>query len=195
VGDEDDYSILDGPEVFSGAIPALYLIDKQENTRTFFRWYIERDPNAPADLSCVVNASNPSAVTTNSGCLANIQMLKLKGLDAGWQHTNAIATSSGAFDGVIDTWVCAKGWVCTGADIAGMGKIATGHDTEWINLFPSSINVKSLRFDLYPKKDPWLAVAAPDCPSGSNCTSPFIHPYARFNLEIGFAQGKRRALR
>ena len=190
VGDEDDYSILNGPVVFTGAIPELYLIDKQENTRTYFRWFIQQDPNAPSGVECSITWSG----VTSSGCLGNIQMLKLKGYDAGWQHTNDM-TSSWAFDGVIDTWVCDQGWSCAGSDAGGLGNVATGQDQEWINLFPSSINVKNLKFDLAPNKDPWLAVAAPDCGADTNCQSPFIHPYVRFTLEIGFAQGKRRALR
>lgn len=69
--------------------------------------------------------------------------------------------------------------------------MATGKDEEWINLFPADINVRNFRINIYPKKDPWLAAADNDCPqdnSNPQCVSPFIHPYVRFTLELGFAK-------
>lgn len=120
-------------------------------------------------------------------------MLKLRGHDYGWAHKES--NSTGAFDGVIDTWVCEDGWHCLGPEVHGKN-IATGQDGEWIDLFPSSINVRKLAFELYPQKDPWLALGEQDCStSATDCVSPYIHPYARYVLEIGFAHGKRRALR
>lgn len=75
-------------------------------------------------------------------------------------------------------------------------KIATGKDEEWKNLFPNSISVRKFRLDAFPKKDPWLAAAAPDCNAAdTNCISPFIHPYVRFSLELGFSHGARRAIK
>lgn len=193
VGDEDDYSILDGPVVFSWAIPELYLIDKNKNplTRTYFRWVIKKDPNN-LGATCNVNVSSTGVTTTGTGCLGNIEMLKLDGADMGWSHSGASAT--GAFDWVADTWFCHPGWVCAWKEIDGRN-LATGTGTEWIPLFPKSINVKNLRFDLFPKKDPWLAVAAPDCTSDPTCVSPFIHPYVRVTLEIGFSYEKRKLLK
>lgn len=44
--DEDDKDIGDGPIVLSGAIPELYLINTEDNTRTYFRWNIVQDINA-----------------------------------------------------------------------------------------------------------------------------------------------------
>lgn len=66
--------------------------------------------------------------------------------------------------------------------------LATGSGSEWINLFPSTINVKYLSFQAYPVKDPWLSWGAQDCLiSDPSCISPFIHPYVRMNLEMGFS--------
>lgn len=42
------------------------------------------------------------------------------------------------------------------------GSGATGQDSEWVDLFPDTINVKSVGFIVYPQKDPWRAWAAPD---------------------------------
>jgi hypothetical protein len=46
--DDDDKDIGDGPYAFSGAMPELYLINIDEKTRSFFRWTIRDDPDAPA---------------------------------------------------------------------------------------------------------------------------------------------------
>jgi hypothetical protein len=48
VGDDDDFAIGDAPSVLSGVTTELYLINKNQKTRTFFRWNIKQDPNAPA---------------------------------------------------------------------------------------------------------------------------------------------------
>ena len=99
---------------------------------------------------------------------------------------------------MVDSWFCHPGWVCSGPKVGvSSEELATGSGNEWIPLFPKSVNVKNLKFDLFPHKDPWLAVAAPDCnnSSPSNCISPFIHPYVRVTLEIGFSYEKRKLLK
>lgn len=73
--------------------------------------------------------------------------------------------------------------------------MATGRDDEWVDLFPSEINVKSFGLQIFPVKDPWLSWGATDAQEGSNDISPFIHPYIRFTLEMGFSWKKRRAFR
>ncbi|MBP9779314.1 type II secretion system protein [Candidatus Gracilibacteria bacterium] len=189
--DEDDKDIGDGPIVISGALRELYLIDKESNTRTFFRWIVRSDPNAPAGTICI-----ESGVNTGSGCVGNIQILKLRGVDLGFDHTGTLAPSSNnAFDGTVDTWICHEDWACSGPQLPpGYGNLATGNDVEWIDIFPDTVNVKSIKFIAYPKKDPWAAWNAPDAAQGSTEISPFIHPYARVELTLGFAWGKRRML-
>lgn len=56
------------------------------------------------------------------------------------------------------------------------------------------MHVSNLRFELFPKKDPWLAARAPD-PDPLTGESPYIHPYVRVSLEIGFSYLKRRSLK
>lgn len=90
--------------------------------------------------------------------------------------------------------MCETGWDCQGMD-TDAGKIATGQDKEWKKLFPNSISVRKFRLDVFPKKDPWLAAAAPDCTDDVTCISPFIHPYVRISIELGFSHGARRAIR
>ncbi len=85
-------------------------------------------------------------------------------------------------------------WTGTGPTIPG-GRLATGHESEWVDLFPNNINVKKLEFTLYPLKDPWLSWDARDCGATAGCISPFIHPYVRLQMNVGFSWGKRRALK
>lgn len=68
-GDEDDKDIGDGPRVLTGATPELYLINPDTKERLYFRWTYKQDPGNPE--SC--NFS-----TSGSGCLGNIEVLKLK---------------------------------------------------------------------------------------------------------------------
>lgn len=105
IGDEDDRDIGDGPEVLSGSTPELYLYDPKTRERTFFRWTYKVDPNMPG-----ANCTNG----TQSGCLGNVEMLKLKGYDIGLSHSGQLAETGSAFDGKIDTWLCRPEWKCTG---------------------------------------------------------------------------------
>lgn len=77
IGDEDDLNLWNGPEVFVGEPKELYLIDTNKNTRTFFRWIIRQDPNAPTEngtpKQCQITNDKP-----NDFCVGNIQILKLK---------------------------------------------------------------------------------------------------------------------
>lgn len=199
VGDEDDKNRWNGPYAINNnaKVYELYLTDKQNNTRTLFRWNITKDPNAKEGEECAVEQGGED-ITMNDACVGNIQMLKLKGVDYGENHSlvgpqEGSQGVKGIFDGKIDTWLCDvnRGWRGCGDT-----KIATGKDEEWVNLFSSQVNVRKFRLDVYPKKDPWLAAAAKDCGSlDSDCISSFIHPYVRISLELGFSHGKRRSIR
>lgn len=193
-GDEDDRNNFDWPKAFDWQIHELYLIDKIKNTRIFFRLNYTQDPEKNPlnpNEECIVTNGNP-----NDNCVGNIQVLKLIWHDYGYKHST-ITTSSGAYDGQIDTWVCKTWWDCEWKDVAGE-KIATWKDEEWINLFPSTINVKSFKLEAYPYQDPWLSAAASDCGATATtppCISPFIHPYIKVSLELGFSHGKRRSIK
>ena len=116
-------------------------------------------------------------------------------MDIGYTHSG-VTSDTTAFDGKVDTWLLHRDWP-GGVSLASGDKLATGTGNEWVDLFPNSVNVKSLQFFLYPQKDPWLSWDAKDCGSSSpaNCVSPFIHPYVRLQMTVGFAYGKRRTLK
>jgi prepilin-type N-terminal cleavage/methylation domain-containing protein len=192
VGDDDDRIVADITPVLTGSMQELYLINKSTRTRAYFRWNIEQDPNT--SIACTISTSASGKTITGSGCVGNVQVLKLKGLDLGLGHSWSIVDAT-LYDGIVDTWVCVEDGQCSGPTVLSTRNIATGSWSEWLNMFPSSINVKNLSFQIYPVKDPWLSWAAPDCLiSNPTCISPFIHPYIRMNLEMWFAWGKRRTL-
>ena len=188
IWDDDDRLTGDVPEVFTGSVQELYLINKWSKKRTYFRWNIQQDPN---NTTTTCDYATP----TNSGCIGNVQVLKLKWLDIGYSHSG-LTTERSAYDGLIDTWVCVEDGQCIWPQLASStDDIATGSGVEWVNMFPDTINVKYLSFQAYPIKDPWLSWSAPDATQGTTQISPFIHPYVRMNLEMGFSAGKRRTLR
>ena len=59
-------------------------------------------------------------MTTGSGCLGNVEMLKLVGKDIGMSHNS---TGTTAFDGNIDTWICHPDWSCTGSNVSATERL------------------------------------------------------------------------
>ncbi len=192
VWDDDDKSIGNVPVILSGAMQELYLINKTSKRRNFFRWNIKQDPNTAVPCSITTLSGK---LITGAGCLGNVQILKLKWHDL-WLSHSWVTSDKTAFDGVIDTWTCVETDQCTWPVLDSNTIIATWDDREWLDIFPSTINVKNVTFQIYPVKDPWISWAAPDCDQmNSTCVSPFIHPYVRMNLDMWFAWWKRRTLR
>jgi prepilin-type N-terminal cleavage/methylation domain-containing protein len=186
IDDEDDKDLWNAPIVFSGSIPELYLINRLEKTRLYLRYIVRQDKWT--DIVCTI--SNTGAI--GEWCVGNIQILKMLGRDVGFSHSWSEAW---AYDGEIDTWILDPDWTGTWP-LLSIGRLATGGPSEWVDLFPNTINVKNVSFQLYPQKDPWLSWDAKDCTQfDTNCISPFIHPYVRLQMVIGFSWDKRKILR
>ncbi len=185
VGDDDDVELGDGPTVINNPMAELYLINTLQKKRVYFRWIYKTDPNAPSGATC--------NMTTGSGCLGNIQILRMNGKDLWSLHDGSLV--NGAFDGGIDTWVCDTDWRCSGTGLtSGYGTLSYNSDTDWVDLFPDYVNVKSLRFYIYPLRNPWYAWKAVDDVTWTpNFISPFIHPYVKLQITLGFAW-KRRSI-
>lgn len=185
--DEDDKDIGDGPLVITGSSPELYLINTLSKERIYFRLTYKQDPNHPSTCNFTL---------FGTGCLGNIEILKLKWLDIGLGHSWWLndASNLGAFDGDIDTWVCHRDWACNGPTLPNnYGTLPTGRDSEWVPLFPDYVNVKQLTFSLYPRKDPWKSWAATDSFAPWSI-SPFLHPYVRVQMTMGLAWEKRKLI-
>ncbi len=175
--DDDDEDLGMGPSAFTWGLgmKELYLIKKwQKSERTYLRWIYKNDPNAPSGVFC--------QTATSSGCLWNIQVLKLIGRDLWLSHTG-VATSSGRYDGIIDTWECHQDYYCTWAN-----NLPTGSDLEWVSIFPEWVNVKNIDFYPYPEKDFRYAWKE----SGESIT---LNPYVRIRITLGLAWEKRKIIK
>jgi prepilin-type N-terminal cleavage/methylation domain-containing protein len=188
LGDEDDKDLWNWPIVLSGSTPELYLINPVDKTRMYFRYVVRQD--SWTSTGCILYTTG-----ANDGCMGNVQILKMRGVDYGYTHTGS-ATDGSAFDGKVDTWLLHNNWP-GGVTIPSLERLATGSGNEWVDLFPNSINVKNLQFHVYPQKDPWFSWDARDCNGSSppDCISPFIHPYVRIQMTVWFAWGTRRTLK
>ena len=158
---EDDEDLGTGPEAFAAgtALPELYLINKTKlpYERLLFRLNVRKDPG---------NLTACDGTPTNTGCLSNLQVLRLSGKD-----TNN--------DGKTDSWVCNKDY-CP----AGSGPV--DGDAGWVDILPDYINVKSLQFYVSPNKDVSYAWKE---------TSGISAPYVRVALRIGFSAARRKTLK
>lgn len=190
VWDEDDVEIGDGPEVISNPMVELYLINMLKKERTYFRIQYSLDPDRISGATCDTNT------WIGSGCLGKIQLLKMSGKDIGYNHNAGTGWNNEAFDGNIDTWVCHPDWRCSGKSVVNpYGNVSFWNASDWVDLFPDYINVKSLKFDIYPLKNPWYAWKAQDDLATPGFISPFLHPYVKVEVSLWFAWKRRTIIR
>lgn len=178
--DDDDEDLGMGPSAFTGgtSMKELYLIKKwSKSERTYFRWTLKTDTNGPAGAIC------DFITGTGTGCLGNIQILKLVGRDLGLSHTWETITSTGRYDGIIDTWECHADYNCTGPD-----NLPTGAESEWVNIFPDWVNVKNIDFYPYPEKDFRYAWK-------ESSDSLVLNSYVRMHINLGLAWEKRKKIK
>lgn len=181
IGDNDDEVLSDWPWLDPEFLYSheLYLIERSTKERIFLRWNIRQDPNAPQGLTC--NG------ISGSGCIWNIQMLRLVGKDFGYNHDG---TSSGSYDGVIDTWVCHPNWEndCTWPRImTNQFRLPSGTDDGWVNIFPDDVDVRNVSFSIAPLKNEQLAFDMDP--------NQIVYPYVRISLRVWYGWAKRRILK
>jgi hypothetical protein len=148
--DDDDEYLWVGPEVFKAWtwVTELYLISADKRKRTFFRWTVKNDPNAPASQSNC-DFSNPKKPSW-SWCIWTIEFLKMDWVDWWFNH---FKSGSWFWDWIIDTWLINK-------DFSEMKKKISTRVIAWsdwkdyfIPLFPNSINVKDFEVQVFPNAD------------------------------------------
>lgn len=168
IWDDDDEYIWDWPEVFTSwtDVKELYLISWDKKTRTYFRWNIESDPNAPSTFSC-------NSDWTWSWCLWTIEFLKLEWKDYGLDHLSW-SVDEGQYDWVIDTWIIDKNFTSWTEIVAWS---ISNMDDYWVPLFSDDINISDFQVYLYPNKDYDLAWKSLD----DNVN---LSPYTRIKLSI-----------
>lgn len=164
-GDEDgDGSIFwDDDDLFLGIWPAafswstnlnkvweLYLISNDERERTYFRWNVtdvSSSPFAPSGSNCIWLTTE---APTGLGCQGTIEMLKLVGVDYGFDHdVSTMDTDGSQNDGVIDTWLIHPDYTSGSINVVAWST-STNY---WQPIFPESVNIKDFEVYVYPNKD------------------------------------------
>ena len=143
VGDADDRDLWTWPEAFLDPHPKeLYLISHDGTRRLFLR---------RKEIICKEGSNQEKCFT--------IQMLKLRGFDAGSEH-KFYAKDSKTYDGEIDTWACdaEEGFICNGNDISTdlylNYKLPRDVNDGWVNLFDKAISIEKWYITLTPNKNP-----------------------------------------
>ncbi len=159
-GDDDDDFLGLGPAAFPANLPVgeLYLINNSGNERTFFRWSVKNDPDAPVVATCSFASQQ---YPTGSGCLGTIEFLKLTWIDEGYDHGAYAWATPGWYwddDGEIDTWFIHPDFdpnYATGTNPYGLPYILAGSGSYnyWQAIFPDTINVTNVAFYLAPNKN------------------------------------------
>jgi len=154
IWDDDDEYLGSWPEVFSSWtwVSELYMVSWDKKIRTFFRLYVDEDPNRPDWSSCnFSDKKNP----TWSWCIWTIQYIKLNWADLWMNHSWSI-TSSWLYDWVIDTWFVDNRFAWDDNIIAWSWSDVF-NDSMRLSLFSDSINITKFEVFVYPNKDSKLA--------------------------------------
>ncbi|GHW02347.1 hypothetical protein AGMMS50249_1330 [candidate division SR1 bacterium] len=157
VGDTDDEDLGVGPVAIANAtgVQELYLISKNGDERLYLR----------RKLVSQYDIDNDGYLTGDGEQLFVIQMLKLRGFDAGEKHNyddTTFANNPGVFDGQIDTWACdaSQGFVGHGASIGGAYssyRLPSSAEDCWVVMYQGMLTFTDWNLTIYPDKDPNLA--------------------------------------
>lgn len=180
VWDDDDENLWIWPETFSstGEVKELYLVSWDKKTRTLFRRNVTDDPNRPISASGCNFTSPENPIWP--GCLWTIEFLKLDLKDWGINHSKSWPW---LFDWSPETWIINPDFSWTWWIVAW--------SNSWnyrVPLFPKSINVKSVKFFLYPNKDLNLAWKDPSVSSN-------FSPYLRIKYTLTPSREKRKGVK
>lgn len=177
--DDDDENLWEWPTIFTWwtDVREMYLISWDRKKRTLFRWNWITDINKPSTvLDC-----DGSSTTFWTGCLGTIEFLRLEWKDW-WLSHNSWTTSTGSFDGIIDTWIIDK-------EFTWWAEVIAGSTSTWYRqpLFPNSMSVTELRVFMYPNtsiKYAW-----------KNLLSSEVNPYAKIQISLSPSWKKRWAMK
>lgn len=154
--DDDDEDILQWPIAIeeTNNVQELYLISQDGTSRIFIRRALLESGDR----------NNDGFISGDSEKLYTLQILKLKWFDAGNNHNFDVNTSSGVYDGKIDTRACdyAQGFICVGS---GIHWIYSGYnlpidkDDGRVSLFQKNITISNRNISISPNKNPQYALA------------------------------------
>ena len=174
IWDDDDEYLGFWPVAFSWSeVKEIYLISADKRKRTLFRWNIKDDPDNPTD--------NCDFTTWSGWCSSTIEFLKLEWKDWWFDHSK---TWTWLYDWIVDTWIIDPDFTWWTEIIAG----STSDTWFWQPLFGENVNVKSVKFFMYPNKDRNLAWQDPDEKIN-------ISPYVRLQMVLEPSYKARRWFR
>lgn len=154
-GDDDDKDLGIWPValMWGSWAQELYLISPSKDSRIFIRRQLLGSGDRDND-----------GITGNSSVdrLYSLQILRLKGFDAGTNHDFNVTTSSGVYDGKIDTRACDLnewficqwqnlGWAYTGY------RLPASTSDGWISLLWRDLTVSERSLSINPDRDPSLS--------------------------------------
>jgi hypothetical protein len=134
----------------------LYLISQDGKSRIFIRRALLESWDFNKDL--VIWSGDTEKRYT-------LQILKLRGFDAGNNHNFDVNTSSWVYDGKIDTRACdyAQGFICSWNEINNIlypwYKLPSDQNDGRVNLFQKNITISDRNLIIYPTKNPQYALA------------------------------------
>lgn len=155
--DDDDENVMKWPSAIDDAtnVKELYLISQDGKSRIFIRRKLIESGDRNHD----------GIISGDSEKRYTLQILKLRGFDAGNNHDFDINNSSGVYDGKIDTRACdyAQGFICSWAEINHTlypwYKLPADQDDGRVNLFQKNITISDRNIIVYPTKNPQYALA------------------------------------
>ena len=132
----------------------------------------QKSSGQPAELTVLIKAGT-------------LKYLKLEGVDWGYDH-DVTKIDPSQFDGLIDTWIYDKATYGLTTDIVATNSVANSKYR--VPLFPNTMNVKSVKFFLFPNKDTRFSWK-------DNSAQVNINPYLRMEISLTPSRKKRKWLR
>ncbi len=156
--DDDDENVMKWPSAIDNATwtQELYLISQDGKSRIFIRRALVESWDFNNDW--VIWSGDTEKRYT-------LQILKLRGFDAGNKHNFDVNTSSWVYDGKIDTRACdyAQGFICSWTEINHTlypwYKLPVDVNDGRVNLFQKNITISDRNLIIYPTKNPQYALA------------------------------------
>ena len=154
--DDDDENIMKWPKAIEDSTDTkeIYLISQDGKSRIFIRRALIESGDFNQD----------GIISGDSEKRYTLQILKLRGLDAGSNHDFDVNNFSGVYDGKIDTRVCdyAQWFVCNGSWAGWLYpnyKLPLDQNDGWVNLFQKNITISDRNLVVSPNKNPQYALA------------------------------------
>lgn len=170
--DDDDENVMKWPSAIDDAtdVQELYLISQDGNSRIFIRRKLIESGDRNND-TITWNTDSENRYT--------LEILKLRWFDAGNKHNFDVNTSSGVYDGKIDTRACdyAQGFICSWTEINNIlypwYNLPQDQNDGWVSLFQKNITISDWNLIISPTKHPQYALAE---------TMVQINPYFTLNI-------------